>query len=57
MKIRIYCEPSQVNDALVAASAGFRLDRVEQIRATRNAARPGEVSVTVRAEIRRPEPS
>lgn len=53
MRIKIVCLPEQVNDALVAAAAGFVLHGVDKIRATRNAAAPGEVSVTARVEIRR----
>lgn len=52
MRIKIFCRPAQVNDALVAAAAGFVLHKVEGIRSTGNAARPDEVAVTIKAEIR-----
>lgn len=55
MRIKILCLPSEVNDALVAAAAGFVVHALEGIRSTRNAARPDEVAVTARVEIRRAE--
>jgi hypothetical protein len=53
MRVKILCQPHEVNDALVAAAAGFVLHAVEGIRSTGNAGRPGEVAVSVRVEIRR----
>ena len=55
MRIKIYCAPGEVNDAILAAAAGFVVHGLEGIRSTRNAARPDEVAVTARVEIRRSE--
>lgn len=54
MRIKIYGHPREMGDAVKALNAGFVVASVGRPIRTRNAGAPGEVSVTVRAALRRP---
>lgn len=56
MRITIRCQPGEVADAVEAARTAYAVASVGRPIKTGNAGQPGEVSVTIRAALRRPTP-
>jgi len=52
MRIKIYCTREQIADAVLATSFGWAIHSIGRAVPTGNAGRPGEVVVSMRAEIR-----
>jgi hypothetical protein len=52
MRIKLYGQPGEMPNAVRALGLGFEVASVGRPIKTRNAGRPGEVSVNIRAALR-----